>query len=313
MINLFNWVTTLVESFTFYGGGKGGGGSTSTSTSTPVDFFGKDARAPYANLLSQLLLGPIYSQTSSGSNSNSRSAGSGVSGYNSNYISPANSVQNIQNTPREDLLGGSIYSSYGPQNTGPNYASTPGSRNSNQTNTNQPAYQSTSILDLIKSTPGYQFRMDQGQQALGRKFAATGTGPSGAENLALLNYGQGFAADAYQQLISNLMAPSGASLIGNTQSSSSQSTGASPIPGAIGTIAGALPWATWFPSDKNLKTNIKHIDTVNGIKIYSFSYIWEHVKSIGVMAQDLLKMPQYKDAVHMTSIGYVVDYSKLPI
>jgi hypothetical protein len=45
MFNLFNWVTTLVESFTFYGGGKGGGGS-SSSTSTPVDFFGVGTRAP---------------------------------------------------------------------------------------------------------------------------------------------------------------------------------------------------------------------------------------------------------------------------
>jgi hypothetical protein len=31
------------------------------------------------------------------------------------------------------------------------------------------------------------------------------------------------------------------------------------------------------------------------------------------MAQDLLKMPEYKDAVHTTNVGYVVDYSKLPI
>ena len=57
MINLFNWVTALVETFTFYGGGKGGGGS-STSTSTPVDFFGKDVRAPYEAALQNLLLGP---------------------------------------------------------------------------------------------------------------------------------------------------------------------------------------------------------------------------------------------------------------
>mgnify|MGYP003351695497 FL=1 len=36
----------------YNGGGKGG---SSTSTSTPVDFFGKGARAPYANMLSNLL------------------------------------------------------------------------------------------------------------------------------------------------------------------------------------------------------------------------------------------------------------------
>jgi hypothetical protein len=81
----------------------------------------------------------------------------------------------------------------------------------------------------------------------------------------------------------------------------------------IGTIAGAaLP--LMFPgSDRNLKTNIKHINTINGIKIYSFNYIWSYLKSVGVMAQDLLEMPEYKHAVHTTNIGYVVDYSKLPI
>ena len=57
----------------------------------------------------------------------------------------------------------------------------------------------------------------------------------------------------------------------------------------------------------------KHINTINGIKIYSFNYIWSYIKSIGVMAQDLLEMPEYKHAVHTTNIGYVVDYSKLPI
>ena len=32
MINLFNWVTNLVEAFTFYSGGGGGGSQTSTGT-----------------------------------------------------------------------------------------------------------------------------------------------------------------------------------------------------------------------------------------------------------------------------------------
>jgi hypothetical protein len=163
----------------------------------------------------------------------------------------------------------------------------------------------STVFDFIKSQPGYQFGMDQGQQRLDRQYAMTGVGPTGAENIALAGYGQQYAGDYYQKLVSNLMGASGSGQTGS--STSSQSTGASPIPGAIGTIAAALI------SDKNLKTNIKHIDTINGIKIYSFNYIWSYIKSIGVMAQDLLKMPQYKDAVHMTSIGYVVDYSKLPI
>ena len=63
MINLFNWVTTLVESFTFYGGGKGGGGGGNTAGGQAQDFFGVGARAPYADMLNSMLL---TGQTSSG-------------------------------------------------------------------------------------------------------------------------------------------------------------------------------------------------------------------------------------------------------
>jgi hypothetical protein len=190
--------------------------------------------------------------------------------------------------------------------------------------TTTPGTGGMSIADYIKSTPGYQFGIDQGRQALERSFSSRGFGQTGNESIALSGYGQQYAGQQYQQLISNLMAPSGANLIGNQNVS--QSEGPSGLGGFLGTVAGAVlpamgnPFAIAGPatmgatvSDKNLKTNIKHIDTINGIKIYSFNYIWSYIKSIGVMAQDLLKMPQYKDAVHMTSIGYAVDYSKLPI
>jgi len=177
-------------------------------------------------------------------------------------------------------------------------------------------------LDYIKSKPGFMLGSEMGQEGLSRRFAATGVGPSGYENLAINNFQNMYAGDYLQKMITNLVTASGAGTIAN--SSTSQSTGPSPLTGVAGTIAGALPWGKWFTpggvggfaslmSDQNLKTNIKHIDTVNGIKIYSFNYIWSYVKSIGVMAQDLLKMPKYKDAVQMTNIGYMVDYSKLPI
>ena len=53
LFNLFNWVTDLVESFTFYGGGKGGGGGgshTSTSYSTNLPEYAKPF---YQELLKQ--------------------------------------------------------------------------------------------------------------------------------------------------------------------------------------------------------------------------------------------------------------------
>jgi hypothetical protein len=168
-------------------------------------------------------------------------------------------------------------------------------------------------LANVKNQPGYQFGFDQGLEALNRNFAATGIGPSGYENIALQNYGQGYAQNYINSQIGNLTAPSGAGIsLGSNSTSTSTSQGQSPLWGVAGTVAGALPWKTIF-SDKNLKTNIKYIETIKGIKIYSFNYIWSYVKSIGVLAQDILKMPEYKHAVTLTSLGYTVDYSKLPI
>lgn len=53
--DFFN-IFKLAEAFTFYGGGGKGGGE-SSSSSQPVDFFGRGKRAPYEQMLSDLLLG----------------------------------------------------------------------------------------------------------------------------------------------------------------------------------------------------------------------------------------------------------------
>lgn len=202
MINLFNWVTTLVESFTFYGGGKGGG-----SSPTQTDFFGAGKRAPYADLLSQLLLGGgnIGGGTTT-NNNNSNSSGHWVTTSDA-YGMPHQSWQPNRGGGR-DSGGGS-------------------------TTTTNPGM---SISDYMKSTPGYQFGMDQGTQAVSRQAAASGAGPSGAENLALQNYGNQYAQTQYQQLIQNLMAPSGAGQGGIVTPAQQQSSfGAQ----ALGAYAGA--------------------------------------------------------------------------
>jgi hypothetical protein len=191
-------------------------------------------------------------------------------------------------------------------------------KNTTKGATYEPGVEGTSLMDFITSRPGYQFGYNQGLEGLNRNFAATGQGQTGAQDIALQNYGQGYAGNYLQQLIGNVQGPAGTGVIGQT----SQSQGASPLGGIFGTLAGAglsmmgNPFAVAGinpTSDRNLKTNIKHINTINGIKIYSSNYIWSYIKSIGVMAQDLLEMPEYKHAVHTTNVGYVVDYSKLPI
>jgi len=53
---------------------------------------------------------------------------------------------------------------------------------------------STALTSALQQDPGYQFRMDQGVNALDRSAAARGMLQSGAQSKALLNYGQGLAS-----------------------------------------------------------------------------------------------------------------------
>jgi hypothetical protein len=66
-------------------------------------------------------------------------------------------------------------------------------------------------------------------------------------------------------------------------------------------------------SDQRLKRDITPIAVAsNGIQLYSFKYLWSDEVYVGVMAQDLLSNPQWKDAVLTSNTGYYkVDYSKL--
>ena len=67
------------------------------------------------------------------------------------------------------------------------------------------------------------------------------------------------------------------------------------------------------PSDRRLKRDIRYLATLeNGVRIYSFKYLWEDISRVGVMAQDLLKNPAYSRAVIQASNGfYAVDYGAL--
>ena len=72
-------------------------------------------------------------------------------------------------------------------------------------------------------TPGYQFRVDQGRQAIERSAAARGGLNSGATMRALQTFGQGMAADEYGTFYNRLGAMSGT---GQTQVNSLASLGA---------------------------------------------------------------------------------------
>jgi hypothetical protein len=63
-------------------------------------------------------------------------------------------------------------------------------------------------------------------------------------------------------------------------------------------------------SDRRLKRNIELVETRNGIKIYSFQYLWSDEQFVGVMAQDLLGT-EHESAVVERNGYYTVDYSQL--
>ena len=66
-------------------------------------------------------------------------------------------------------------------------------------------------------------------------------------------------------------------------------------------------------SDMRLKRDIVELVTLgNGIKLYSFRYLWEDTVYVGVMAQDLLEHESYKYAVVIQQSGfYAVHYERL--
>jgi hypothetical protein len=59
--------------------------------------------------------------------------------------------------------------------------------------------------------------------------------------------------------------------------------------GGAGGLMGLMGTIGSFFCDRRLKKNIKPLYEINGIQMYEFEYLWDSVKRIGPMAQDLLK------------------------
>jgi hypothetical protein len=66
--------------------------------------------------------------------------------------------------------------------------------------------------------------------------------------------------------------------------------------GIGGSVAGALPWGSWFPaaatvSDRRLKRDIKKIgDHPKGFGVYEYRYLWDDALHVGVMADEVEKV-----------------------
>ena len=61
----------------------------------------------------------------------------------------------------------------------------------------------------VTSLPGYSFNLSQGEQAVARQFGPTAG--SGAEGIALQQYGQGYAMNTYNQQVQTLSSLAGLS------------------------------------------------------------------------------------------------------
>ena len=73
----------------------------------------------------------------------------------------------------------------------------------------------------FETSPGYQFRMDEGMKALDRSAASRGLLRSGAQQKAINTFGQGIASEEYNNYMRNLLAVSG---LGNQAASSANNT-----------------------------------------------------------------------------------------
>src|SRR5262245_50617188 len=60
------------------------------------------------------------------------------------------------------------------------------------------------MTGLLRSTPGYQFALDQGLESVLRKASQSGSLASGGTNLDLLKFGTGLADQTYQSYLQNL-------------------------------------------------------------------------------------------------------------
>jgi hypothetical protein len=70
---------------------------------------------------------------------------------------------------------------------------------------------SQAAMSTLQSTPGYQFQLQQGDNAVNAQAAANGTTGSGNQQLALSNYNQGLAGTTYGNYVSQLQPYLGAS------------------------------------------------------------------------------------------------------
>lgn len=133
----------------------------------------------------------------------------------------------------------------------------------------------------FENSPGYQFAVQQGQQAINRQAAATGGAYSTSTLGAIGGYTAGMASENYNNYVNQLLQSAGigasgnASFAGNMTSAANniaqaqigkgvaRANGASGTAGAIGTAAQGMPWGSIISGIGSLFNNSGYSE--NGI------------------------------------------------
>lgn len=124
----------------------------------------------------------------------------------------------------------------------------------------------------------------------------------------MVNQGYQTALSGYNNIMDNYTRLGAADIQAQAQSGS--------LMGGIGSLVGTLGGAALsnpmiFASDRRLKKNLVKIgETLSGIGIYLFDYIWGGPRQVGVVAQEVMAVAP--SAVLTDKSGYLlVDYGKL--
>jgi hypothetical protein len=105
----------------------------------------------------------------------------------------------------------------------------------------------------VQNLPGYQFQLNQGLEAVSRKFSAQGMGRSGNVLAGLTEYGQGLASQFYDREVNRLMTLSGAtsgSPGGAAQATLAGGDASAAMWKGIGEAGSAL-WGVYNPDNKS--------------------------------------------------------------
>lgn len=188
----------------------------------------------------------------------------------------------------------------------------------------------------VTSLPGYQFRLNQGREAVENSAIARGGLKSGNAMRALMEYGQDYASDEYERALAreegmfqndygNLLnlanigygaAGGSAGLAaghGNALAQLYASRGQAKAQGYRFPMELGAAGAGAYLSDRRAKTDISKVgETADGLSIYKFRYKGDSELRLGVMADEVEKVKPW--AVFKRADGLrMVDYSQIGV